>query len=522
MKKGFVISILFAAAISASAQDFKFLQEKEPWLSGTNAAGLTRFGGSRISIVEGGYSKDNGGLIGTNESKDSYGAGIETESYMKYSDRMVFQGRLFWSSDEGKNMGGPVFMDPSYNSFNIYETTSETAGKKTRELYGLAAGLGYRISDRISLGGRIKYDCGDQTKKRDPRTLNKWMDLGLSAGLDWVVSDNMRLGADLRYRRTLEQITAGKYGMIDTDYFMYVDYGAGLSVKEIFQNDEGHISLSNSRPLSNSFYGAGFQMEIGHRNKFTNEVSFLHRTGYFGKKSSTSVVFEECSGNEISYKGSFLRYGAGSLDKAWVDAALTTLNGERSVYTKVYQAGEETRISYADPQKSLDRTLINVEMGYTRYTGVKQNSFAYKYGAAVNLIGNKTKATYYPFYRNQNYTTAEITAFIQRNLSLKKGVLSLDAQAYFKTGSGKAAEDGAYASTSSTNVVSADNWLYWQYDYETLSRAGVGLGIKHTKPIKSVKAYIGVNDNFTTLLADSDNLPGTKRNSIKLIIGCIF
>lgn len=522
MKKGFVISILFAAAISASAQDFRFLQEKEPWLSGTNAAGLTRFNGSRISIVEGGYSKDNGGLIGTNESKDSYGAGIETESYMKYSDRMVFQGRLFWSSDEGKNMGGPVFMDPSYNSFNIYETTSETAGNKTRELYGLAAGLGYRISDEISLGGRIKYDCGDQTKKRDPRTLNKWMDLGLSAGLDWVVSDNIRLGADLRYRRTLEQITAGKYGMIDKDYFLYVDYGAGLSVKEIFQNDEGHISLSNSRPLSNSFYGAGFQMEIGHKNKFTNEVSFLHRTGYFGKKSSTSVVFEECNGNEISYKGSFLRYGANTLDKAWINAALTTLNGERSIYTKVYQAGEDTRITYSDPQKSLKRTLTDVELGYTRFTGVKNEDFKSKYGVTASLVHNATTATYYPFYRNQNYTTAQITIFGQYNHNTRRGVLSLNGQAYFKTGSGKAAEDGAYATTTSTNVVSADNWLYWQYDYETLSRAGIGLGIKHTKPIKSVKAYIGVTDNFTTLLADSDNLPGTNRNSIKIIIGCIF
>ncbi|MCR5003521.1 MAG: hypothetical protein K5984_04045 [Bacteroidales bacterium] len=522
MRKVFAIFILAAASAAASAQDFRFVQESQPWLTGNNAAGLTRFSGNKISIVEGMFRKDDGGLIGIEGSDDSFETGLSTESYLNFSDRIVFYGGLSWSWFKGQNMGGSIFMDPSYNSFNVIETSTETAGIKTRELYDLTGGLGYRLSDKVSLGGKINYECGDQTKRKDPRTLNKWMDMGLSAGLMWTPSETFRIGADLRYRRTLEQITAGQYGANETNYVLYVDYGAGLSVKELFDTDENHISTSSSRPMSNTFYGAGIQFGFGDRTKFENEVTILHRTGYFGKKSSTTVVFEEFDGNEFRYEGNLLIPSAGGLNKVSLGAGLSTLANYRNIYTKVYTSGEETTITYSEPQKSLSRNILDLNAGFSRYAGINDDEYGWKYGLDADLKYKDQKTTYYPYYRKQNYVRVAAEIFGERKICVSKGSFTLEGRSFFSFGSGTAAEDGAYASTSSSSIVSADSWAYWQYYYETLSRAGLHLGVRYTRPLMGVKAYIGLQDTFTSLLEDSEYLPGKTRNTAKITIGCIF
>ena len=112
------------AAISLSAwgqapqrnlYDFSFIQDANPWLTSSNAAGLGTLQVDRTSIVEAEFNKEDGGLIPVEGSDNSWLAGAQTESFVKISDRIAFHGKLSYSYFHGNNMGGHYLMDPSYN-----------------------------------------------------------------------------------------------------------------------------------------------------------------------------------------------------------------------------------------------------------------------------------------------------------------------------------------------------------------------------------------------------------------------
>ena len=111
-----------------SVRDFEFISSSSPWLTSRNAAGLGTMPVERIAVAEGIFTKDNGGLIDNASSDDSFKAGVLTESYLKISDRLYFHGKLSYSYDKGRNMGGSLLMDPDYNPINFYESVDTTRG----------------------------------------------------------------------------------------------------------------------------------------------------------------------------------------------------------------------------------------------------------------------------------------------------------------------------------------------------------------------------------------------------------
>ena len=132
-------AVLCAACLTARGQtrDYDYIKETNLWLGSRNAAGIGTFDMQRIAVARAYAVKENGGLVGIEGSDDSIKGALETESYNRISDRMSFYGLLSYDYFYGKNMGGPILLDPSYNPVSFIEADETTTGPKSREYYKL-------------------------------------------------------------------------------------------------------------------------------------------------------------------------------------------------------------------------------------------------------------------------------------------------------------------------------------------------------------------------------------------------
>lgn len=507
-----------------SMHDFGFIQATSPWITSRNAAGLTALPVERTAKAEGSFSKNDGGLIDNAGSENNFQAEISTESYLRISERTVFYGKLSYSYDRGRNMGGSILMDPSYNPINFYENADTTRGVKAKELYHLIGGISYRFKDnRWSLGAKIEYESGDQAKLKDPRFFNVWMDLGASAGLRFVASDKISFGASVEYRRTLETVRGKLYGTSGKQYFTLIDYGGFYGKRELFDGSYGMISPSSNRPMFNHFIGGSLQLEAGRKTKVFNELTYLRRSGYFGNKGATSILFTEHGGNIIEYNGVLTTGNGSNLHRIGLDLRYEGIINNENVYRMSTQVGEYTEVEYLSQNEILDRSDIHANISYTGYMGIENFRARWEYGANASFNSRQSLSTIYPYYRNSSYSNAAAGIYGKRNILSRKNLFTITAGADFMTGFGTPKEDGILASSSSEAPRSHDMYLYRDFEFQTASRIGAGLAFRYTRLFSAkIAAYVELSDTFTSLIQSPEYLDNGHRNILTITIGCTF
>lgn len=506
-----------------SMRDFEFIRSSSPWLTSRNAAGLNTMPTERTVIAEGTFNKDNGGLIGNSGSDNSFKAGVHTESYLKISDRLAFYGKLSYSYNSGRNMGGPVFMDPDYNPLNFYESVDTTRGVKNKELYHLVGSLAYTFKDsRWSLGASIDYESGDQAKLKDLRVLNVWMDLNASIGTRFAASEGFSAGLSIEYRRTLESIVGNIYGVSGKQYYNFVDYGGFYGTRELFDSNHG-IVATETRPMFNSFIGASLQIEAGRKTKVFNQLTFLMRNGYYGSRSSGKITYTEHAGNIIEYNGVLLAGNTRNRHRIGLDVRFENLLNNENVYRLNTEVGENTVVEYISQNEVLDRTDISAALSYTGYLGVENFRPRWEYGVTATFDSRQSLTTVYPFYRSSGHNVICADIYGKRNFLSGKNLFTAELGAGFQTGSGVPKDDGAYASSSSEAPRSFDLYLYRDFEYRTASRISARASFRYTRLFSDrIGGYIQLSDRYISLLEAPQYLNNGHRNSLDLTIGCTF
>lgn len=521
---------LLGLAISASGQegrsmrDFEFIRSSSPWLTSRNAAGLNTMPTEKASIAEGTFSKDNGGLIDNAGSDDSFKAGVHTESYLKISERLAFYGKLSYSYDKGKNMGGSILMDPDYNPINFYESVDTTRGVKNKELYHLIGSLSYKFKDdRWSLGASIDYESGDQAKLKDPRFLNVWMDLNASLGTRFAASEVFSAGLSLEYRRTLELLQEDTYGVDGKQYYNLIDYGGFYGKRELFEGGSQGMVADETRPMLNSFMGASLQIEAGRKIKVFNQLTYLMRNGYYGSRSSSKITYTEHYGNIMEYNGVLLAGKGKNLHRVGLDVRFENLFNNENVYRLNTEIGENTVVEYISQNEVLDRTDISAALSYTGYLGVKNFRPKWEYGINAGFRSRQSLTTIYPFYRSSGHNVISADIRGKRNFISGKNLFTADLEAGFQTGSGTPKNDGILASSSSEAPRSFDMYLYRDFEYRTASRISAGLSVRYTRLFSDkIAGYIQLSDRYISLLKQPEYLNNGYKNTLVITIGCTF
>ena len=501
-------------------RDYDFVKSVTPVLNLSNPAALAGWDG-KIAEASVGFDKGNGDLVSLTQSKDSYEVAAGTESYYRISDRIAFFGHIDWSYFNGKEMGGPVLIDPEYNPVNFYENDPTTMGTRKRESYSLKGALSYSFSDCWAAGLAVKFDGKDQTKLKDPRFLTYWTDLAFDAGLSFRPSPSVLLGASAFYRNTLESVQGGIYGKTDQSYFFQIDRGGYYGTVAELVGSRAELSPNEKRPMNNNLFGGAVQAAVADR--FFSEVTFTARNGFYGRKSSSSPVFFEFSGYEVRYDGAFLIPTGKSIHRIGLSAGYAFLANEENTFEFVTPIGGVTQVEYTGKRFVNDRTVLDGTFSYRWFYGGSSQRPDLTLGADVSAYSKKQAMEIYPFYRNHRFTWVDADVFLSKDFHLgSRSILNLGAHGLYHTGTGVDKEDGLYTPATSSVIRSFDMWLGPQFEYDTASRAGGLLSVEWQLALDKVSPYVRVSDAYTTLLQEPVFLKGKTRNVASVTVGIVF
>ena len=526
-RAGAVLLISAAFASFANAQNpsgplnFSSVVERTPYLSFSNPSALSSFDTCRIAVAEVSAGKENGEVVSLSESSDSFSAGAYTESYGKMTGRLSYYGKLAYSYFQGNNMGGQILMDPLHSPVNFLESTLETAGTRKKELYTLVGALSYKLSDAWAAGFRVDYEAGDYTKIKDPRFSNIWMDLGITAGVTLKPSKDFSLGLSLRWRNTLEQIKGSIFGTTDKQYFIFTDRGGFFGTVSELDGDYNALPASSYRPMSNTYLCGSVDAVFGGR--FFNQLSAYYRSGYYGKKSSSTATFFENKGLVASYDAVLLVPRGENLHRIFLNSTFEMMDNYENSFKYVTPVGQQTVVEYISQSKVLDRCDVSAALGYKWSRNVDGYCPDLEIGATLDFFSRFQTTTVYPVYRKHNYCNAGAEIFGARSFSSGKNIFSLRLALTFLGGFGTPAQDGTYSQGASSSFKSYDECLNLQFEYDTAMRAGACLGFTYTRLVSEKLAlYASVSDRFAMLLTQPQYLGGRTRNCAVIAVGCNF
>jgi len=510
----------------AAQEHFEALCDTTPWLVSRNVAGLTALPDDvRTNYAETYFQKDNGGWGDYYASPDSYEFGARTASFYRVNSRLVLSGNVSYSSFQGKDMTGSVWLDPDDQPFDIVEMDPQFAGTKNREKYNLMGGLALDLGQGFSLGARVDFTSANNAKRRDLRSQNKLMDLESGGGVLWA-KGIAQLGLSYNYRRTIEELLFKTYGTTGIFYASLIDYGASFGVSE-YSNANGLTDEDEERPMLSERHSVSLQLGMGKGStKMLHEGWLEWREGYYGKRSLFTPVFMEHSGTAWGVEGKI----------AWLQRHAVTyrvmgshLENWQNLYIYVNQGGGLNEYIYHGRLKTRGQRTLSAETGYRFYGN------AWVHQVKAGYYERRLTASLYPFYRRQNIHYTDVNLASRRMWYSGKHDWSAELQLGYQKGGGTMAEDGSYDGTGRdasgdasstlirTSLVTLPAALQQHYDYLTASQGNVGLNLLYGRRLYAdrIRIFALLSARYQrawSVTADVEN----HHQTISLSLGCTF
>ena len=520
-------TVLLCLAAGAAGQeaprDFRRALGDNPLLSTGNAALLATLPEGGFSEAAASFTKENGAIYPLEGSPDSWQAGAAAQSFYRISDKLAFCGSLSYSYFKGARMGGQVLIDPRGNPVNFLEEDLSTVGSKKREKYSLMGGISYNFNDRVAIGIKVDYTAEDQVKMKDPRFQDVRMKIGVVPGFMYRFQNGFTLGAGFIWQHGVDQLTAKTFGTGGRQYNILVDQGGFIGTREIFDGDAGYVSVSSTRYLASNGYGLGIQLGGGSSVRFAGEITGLWRTGYYGNKSSTTVVFCTFRGPEAGFKGTLdIPSGENNLHRIGLSASWKGLSKFTNSYSYKGEVGQQKTVEYQGKNKTLSGNDIEANLSYIVKIGTDGFLPSWEAGVRAGAFFRSQHTDVYPDYRDRRFVSLTASVFAAKGIALRSSFLAVKISGLYAGGAGASVVDGSYGGGTS-KTISFDDWLYRQQEYDTASRAGASLEAEWTwLGGKKVSPFIRISDSFLYLLKKPAYLEGRYRNSAFISVGCNF
>ena len=482
--------ILYFIFSSAGAQDtlllrdYSYVQQSSPWLTQRHAAALTLFNNQNIAEAELSLSHGSGKLTGISGSPSATNLQAVIESYYRINPRTVVYGAISYDNLSGSDMTGSVFMQDRL-PFDIVEDSLTNAGRKHRDTYHLTGGCGYDIYKGFSIGLKADYTAANYAKYKDLRHKNKLMDLKFTASIFApfnVHRSTFNVGADYTYLRRTESLKFDTYGKNEKVYKSLIDYGGMMGIVEQFGN-EGYTDKTNEMPLLEDGHSVGLQFSMQHAPfSFFNALTYSHTTGYYGRKSPYTITYTNHD-RDIFTEHLRLSY-ANNSSRAFVDVRYQSekLQNRMNTYRGLTNANGATHYEYYDATETSDKSWRNLDIDYTMYLGVRHELPTWTITAGYHWQQRDLSAYLYPYYRQQQLRTNELTATVTRNIMMAKGIWTVTVNGGYQKGSGEPYNDGTFVTPSNQQYQPAtqEALLWHDYQYLTAPQYNIGLQMKYT------------------------------------------
>ena len=464
--------------------DYSYIQQSSPWLTQRNVAALTLCSNKDIAEAELSLSHGSGKLTGINGSPSLTNLQASIESYYRINPRTVVFGAISYDNQSGSEMTGSVFMQDRL-PFDIVEDSLTNAGRKHCDTYHLTGGCGYDVYNGFSIGLKADYTAANYAKYKDLRHKNKLMDLKFTVGLFApfnIQSSKFNVGADYTYLRRTESVKFDTYGKNEKVFKSLIDYGGMMGIVEQYGND-GYTDKTNEMPLFEDGHSIGLQFSIQHAPfSIFNALTYSHSTGYYGRKSPYTITYTNHD-RDILAEHVRLSYANSSL-RAFVDIRYQSekLQNRMNTYRGLTNTNGATHYEYYDAAETSDKSWRNLDIDYTMNLGIHHELPIWTVTAGYHWQQRDLSAYLYPYYRQQQLRTHELTATVTRNILLSKGIWAVTVNGGYQKGSGDPYKDGTFVTPGSQQYQPAtmEALLWHDYQYLTAPQYNIGLQMKYT------------------------------------------
>lgn len=432
-----LLLLVVLCALPVQAQrDYQLTEQRNPWLSVGSAAALTTFDEQSIAHVTLSYGHVGGALHSLSEGRRINDFSADVRSYYRLTKDVVAYGSMTYNNFNGSQMAGSMLMPTTeLKPFDLIGDSADIAGDKHAESFNIVGAIGWQCLPALSFGAKVDYTAANYAKHRDLRHSNTLMDLKARFNTLWTFNGNDGVGAGFVYRRRTETISFDTYGTTDRVYATLVDYANGYGETEIYGVD-GFTDDTNELPLVSYYYGATMQGKLG---ALFADATYLHRTGYYGRKSQYTAAHERHHGDGLQLH---LRYGLlhASTHLLWIDATLLTekLTAERENYRRMttQNSNAANYYEYYEPTKMSDKAQTTAEASATAYWKPVGEIFLwYLRGGANYWVRHQTAYLYPEMYTTKPHVFAPFAEARRRFLTHSSSLFSLEAGSSVLTGS---------------------------------------------------------------------------------------
>lgn len=486
-----------------------------------NASFLTDVKCPNLSYLELNCHIRKGDMVNYYQSDDSKDFEIRTESYYRFSERLMLSGAISYETDKGKNMSGSVFINPEYTPFDIVEMDKSNAGTKRMERYSLSGKAGYSLNSRTSLGTSLEYAVENYAKFKDLRHQNSMMDLNLSLGGKYKITDNVTFGSVYVYRRNIQRVSFNIYGNTDRQYTSLISFGGFYGRSELF-GESGYTS--NALPLFTRTNGGALQLlwetaEV----KWFNEFGFYKDKGQFGTGSSTSITYSNHNSIRLEYKSKLIIEKPRLFHVIELNVFSKSLENNENSYKESTDANGVSQIVYYGSNKVGEKEWKGIDITYSFLSGNGIRRSDWSAGMGTGYYSRLVTASQYPFYRKQNINTVHADLFVKKNWFKRKHIYTFSLIGGYSTGWGNINNDGTYTSISENQKAPAslDNLLVQEYDYNIASQVKSCVSLSYERGITR-KLSLYSNVDFTYLITLNTSLEGKKHIVCGLSAGVKF
>ena len=403
-------------------RDFSLVRDRNALLSSGNAAALVTFADSSISKGTVSFLHEGGNLRLPTEGQNRNVVSAEVSSFMRVSPSLVTFGHASYTNDYGTEMFGSMFY-PSLElrPFDLI-SAEEDAGSKRAELIRIVGAIGWNIWKDLSIGAKIDYTSGSYAKFKDLRHTNALMNLYSRADLFYSLSKSYGIGLGFIYRRQTESLRFKTFGTTDAVYTTLVDYANGYGETETF-GVEGFTDGGQEQPLFSEYTGLSANTKVG---LVTLGITYLHRHGYYGRKTQYDVLYENHSGDQFAYsaRADIVNNRDALL---WIDMQLQTerLSSYRSNYRRVTSENNSslTYYEYYEPTKMSDKAQWSGKINISGYWKPKGDIYLWYAVAGTDYFHNKQTAYLYPNIYTSTSHVLSPYADVKRSLLFKNSSL---------------------------------------------------------------------------------------------------
>lgn len=505
-------------------RDYQRVKQYDPWLTGNNAAALTRFQSNNIAEANLYLQHGKGGWVDYYQSPNTISAGAKIESFYRINKKAVAYGKMGYDNDTGRDMTGSAFINPTRLPFDIIEDSLTNEGRKHRDTYLLTGAIGIDLWRGLSIGARADYTAANYAKYKDLRHKNKLLDLSLSAGVYAPIGSFINVGANYRYHRYVESVTFSMYGKSEKVYKSFVNYGPYIGRVEQFGNG-GFTDKMHEMPLANDDNGVEVQLDFNilPNLSFYNCFTYHHRTGYYGRKSPYTITYTNHHSDGYAYLGQ-LNFQVRDMHHS-LSTRIETENLENylETYRELQNDNGAFYYEYYDPVKSGNRLWVNTDIDYHGQFAIRGELPTWDIHTGVHLAHRKQTGYQYPYLRRQNLHRTELIVQIERNVFMHKGVLSLCAGGAYIKGSGRPFEDGILSMPSDlqTSPPTMEAFMYREFQYFTSPQYTVNGSVKYAFmfPKTKMKTHIKLGINHQKANGTQLYEQGKRHIQLELVVG---